>query len=125
MIGSQWYIWQYTPAYSKLFKGPKQRVVLNGKCSKWESISARLPQGSVLCPLFILICISDIVSNVTRGIKLCVDDTSLFSVVDVEDITARALNRDLIKINWWAWQWKMQFNANKMEEVILVWEMMQ
>ena len=34
--------------------------------------------------------------------------------MDDENITARALNRDLEKINLWAWQWKMQFNANKM-----------
>ena len=38
--------------------------------------------------------------------------------MDDENITARALNRDLEKINLWAWQWKMQFNANKTEEVI-------
>ena len=99
-------------------KDRKQRVVLNGKSSKWESISEGVPQGSVLGPLFFLIYINDIVSNVTCGIKLYADDTSLFSVVDDENITARALNRDLEKINLWAWQWKMQFNANKTEEVI-------
>ena len=96
----------------------KQRVVLNGKSSKWESISAGVPQGSVLGPLLFLTYINDIVSNVTCGIKLYADDTSLFSVVDDENITTRALNRDLEKINLWACQWKMQFNANKTEEVI-------
>ena len=38
--------------------------------------------------------------------------------MDDENVTARVLNRDLEKINLWAWQWKMQFNANKTEEVI-------
>ena len=38
--------------------------------------------------------------------------------MDDKNITARALNRDLEKINLWVWQWKMQFNANKTEEVI-------
>ena len=80
-------------------KDRKQHVVLNGKSSKWESISAGVPQGSVLDPLFFLIYINDIISNVTCGIRLYADDTSLFSVVDDENITARAFNRDREKIN--------------------------
>ena len=28
------------------------------------------------------------------------------------------LSRDLSKINLWAWQWKMKFNADKTEEVV-------
>ena len=99
-------------------KDQQQHVVLNGTTSKWKSISAGLPQGSVLGLLFFLIYINDIISNITCGIKLYADDTSLFSVVDDENITACVLNRNLEKINLWAWQWKMQFNANKMEEVI-------
>ena len=31
---------------------------------------------------------------------------------------AEELNRDLEKMRIWAWQWKMQFNADKTEEVI-------
>ena len=89
-----------------------------GKVQKWESIPAGVTQGSVLDPLFFLLYITDKLSNVTCGIKLYADGTSLFSVVDDENITARALNRDLEKINVWAWEWKMHFNANKTEEVI-------
>ena len=48
------------------------------------------------------------------------NETSYFKIWNsrLKNITARALNRDLEKINLWAWQWKMQFNADKMEEVI-------
>ena len=73
---------------------------MNGKSSKWGSTSAGVPQGSVLGPLLFLIYINDIVSKVTCGIKLYADDTSLFSVEDDQNITARELNRDLKKIKF-------------------------
>ena len=38
--------------------------------------------------------------------------TSLFSVVQNINSTANDLNSDLIKINDWAFQWKMRFNAD-------------
>ena len=58
------------------------------------------------------------IENVNCDIKLFADDTSLFQVVRGEARTALELNRDLERIRLWAWQWKMQFNAQKTEEVI-------
>ena len=99
-------------------KDRKQRVVLNGRSSEWAAVSAGVPQGSVLGPLFFLIYIDDLTENVAAGVKLFADDTSLFSVVENENETALKLNSDLEKLRTWAWQWKMKFNADKTEEVL-------
>ena len=79
----------------------EQRVLLNGKNSEWATISAGVPQGSVLGPLFFLVYVNDLVDDLNSDVKIFADDTSLFSVV-----------------NLWAWQWKMQFNADKTVELI-------
>ena len=98
--------------------GRKERMILNGSSSEWAAVSAGVPQGSVLCPLFFFIHINDLTENVACGVKLFADDTSLFSVVRNENETALALNSDLEKLRIWAWQWKMKFNADKTEEVV-------
>ena len=99
-------------------KNSKQRVELNGKSSDWLTVSAGVPQGSVLGPLFFLIYINDLVENVSCDVRLFADDTSLFSVVYDVVTTAFEMNYDLKKIKLWTWQWKMQFNTDKTEEVI-------
>ena len=96
-------------AYMEMFFGllkadRKQRVVLNGQCSKWDTISAGVPQGSVLRPRWFLISINDITHNVKCGMKLFADNMSLFTTVQDENVAALDLNRDLEKINLWAWQ---------------------
>lgn len=96
----------------------KQRVVLNGKTSEWKDVLAGVPQGSVLCPLFFLIYINDLCDNLNSDVRLFADDTSLFLVVENEITGADELNGDLEKVRLWAWQWKMQFNTDKTEEVI-------
>ena len=72
-----------------------QRVVLNGKMSKWTSVTTGVAQGSVLGPLFFFIYINDLVENLSPAAKLFDDDTSLFSVVYDESVTAEKLNKDL------------------------------
>ena len=89
----------------------KQRVILNGQSSSWLDISAGVPQGSVLGPLLFLIYINDLPENLISESKLFADDTSIFSVFDIKK-SSEDLNRDLLTINNWAFQWKMSFNPD-------------
>ena len=99
----------------------KQRVVLNGQCSDWKNVSAGVPQGSILGPLFFLIYINDLPDGLITNAKLFADDTSLFSTVFNSNNSASDLNHDLEKISSWAFQWKMSFNpdpSKQAQEVI-------
>ena len=78
-----------------------QRVVLNGKCFDWL-VTAGVPQGSVLEPLFFLIYVNDLVDNLSFEAKLFADDTFLFTKVYNEAIAADQLSRDLSIISDWA-----------------------
>ena len=98
----------------------KQRIVLDGKCSEWSSITAGVPQGSTLGPLFFLIYINDLVDDLSSDAKLFPDDTSLFTIVYDEIIAAEQLNNYLKIISEWAYQWKMQFNPDKSKQVVQV-----
>ena len=58
-----------------------QRVTLNGKTSDWECMRAGVPQGSILGPLFFLIYVNDLATDLKSNVKLFADDTSLFSII--------------------------------------------
>ena len=90
----------------------KQRVVLNGQVSSWANVKSGVPQGSILGPLLFLIYISDLPKGLSSNAKLFADDTSLFSVIHDSSTTRNELNNDLLKLNNWAYQWKMSFNPD-------------
>ena len=64
----------------------------------------------ILGPLPFLIYINDLPQGPSSNAKLFADDTSLSSV-DCST-TRNELNDDLVKINNWAYQWKMSFNPD-------------
>ena len=90
----------------------KQRVLLNGQVSGWSDVKAGVLQGSILGPLLFLIYINDLSEGLSSNAKLFADDTSLFSVIHYSNTSALELNNDLVKINRWAFQWKMGFNPD-------------
>ena len=86
-----------------------QRIVPNGQSSVWKSVTAVVPQGSVLVSLFILIYINDLPLGLTTDVKLFTDYTSFFSVENIASVSASSLNNDLVKIRDWAFKWKVSF----------------
>jgi hypothetical protein len=60
----------------------EQRVVIESTHSKWRTIKAGVPQRSILEPLFFIIFINDIVTEIQSSIQLFADDTSLYVIVD-------------------------------------------
>ena len=91
----------------------QQRVVLPGISSAWNFIKAGVPPGSILGPLLFLVYINDIVTDIGSNIRLFVDDTSLYTVVDNPLVAAETLNADLGKISSWAATWLLTFYPNK------------
>ena len=98
----------------------KQKIALDGKCSEWSIITAGVPRGSVLGPLFFLVYFNDLVDDLSSDAKLIADDTSLFTIVYDENIAAEQLNNDLKIISESAYQWKMQFNPDKSKQAVQV-----
>ena len=95
--------------------GRKQRVVLNGKTSRWEEVKSGVPQGSCLGPtLFIIFisCIDNAVDTVMGFISKFADDTKVGRVVE-NDNDREKLQEDLDKLLEWSEEWQMEFNAGK------------
>ena len=96
----------------------KQRTVLNGQCSSWGDISAGVPQGSILGPLFFLVYINDLTENLKCNVKLFADDTSLFTVVENSNAAANGMNHDLELIMQWVHDWRMSFNPDPQKQAV-------
>ena len=75
-----------------------------------------IPQGSILGPLFFLIYINDLPDGLKSNVKLFADDTSLFSVVKNKEESASDLTNDLDMISKWAYNWKMSFNPDPINQ---------
>ena len=63
--------------------------------------------------------INDIVNDISSNIRLFVDDTSVYIIVDDPVVAAELLNLDLDKITKWAKEWLVEFNPNKTESLLI------
>ena len=96
----------------------KQRSILNGRASKWGSISAGVLQGSILSPLFFLVYINDSTANIRCDMKLFADGTSLFRTANDPYQAAADMNHDLNVVKNWPNQWRMLFNPDHMKQAV-------
>ena len=92
----------------------KQRVVLDGKCSEWLSVTSGVPQGSILGPAVFVLFINDMPDVVSEPstLALFADDAKcLRAINDVGDCVA--LQDDLNNLSEWSVKWKLNFNIEK------------
>ena len=61
--------------------------------------------------MLFLVYMNDLPDNVESLAKLFADDASLFSTVYNSLLSTEIMNKDLIKISKWAYQWKMSCNV--------------
>ena len=111
-IGIHEKVLQWTRAW---LKQRKQRVVLNGKASSWESVTSSVVQGSVLGPDLFVIYIDDIdecVNIVKSFLNKFADDTKVAKAIHgLED--NEELQAELDNLWSWACKWQMKFNVDK------------
>ena len=109
---------EFLSLIQSFLKDRKQRTVLSGQNSHWGDISAGVPQGSILGPLFFLVYINDLAADVRCNVKLFADDTSLFTVVENSNTAASDMNHDLELIKQWAYDWIMSFNPDPQKQAV-------
>ena len=99
--------------FQNYLSGRKQRVVINGSCSNFDSIEAGVPQGSVLGPLLFLVFINDITEGLETTISLYADDSLLYMISKSPILNKAALDRDLVRIAKGSKQWLVSFSPEK------------
>ena len=60
--------------------------------------------------------LNDLSKDISSKVKLFVNDTSIFSVVDDVNVSVVQLNNNLFKISKWTYQSKMSFNPDILKQ---------
>ena len=89
-----------------------QKVVINGHSSAPALVTSGVPQGTVTGPLWFLLYINDLPSNIISKSRMFADDCILYTPVSVEH-NISILQRDLQSLELWQDTLMMNFNPNK------------
>ena len=88
------------------------KVVVDGEQSEETKVLSGVPQGTVLGPLLFLVHINDLPKSVTSSVRLFADDCLLYRKIKSPK-DQEVLQEDLKKLEIWASNWGMKFNAKK------------
>ena len=100
--------------FTNYLESRKQRVCIDGYCSRWLPAVSGVPQGSILGPLLFLLYVNDIYLSLSGGttIALFADDAKIYrKIISLND--CHTLQADLNTLLTWSEAWKMNFKANK------------
>ena len=92
--------------------GREQQVTVGTSKSKWGQVTSGVPQGSVLGPILFLLYVNDMPTGIGSSIKVFADDTKIYrAVTNKQD--CQELQKDLTRLEEWAKDWLLTFNASK------------
>ena len=93
----------------------RQRVVIGNVLSTFQATNAGVPQGSVLGPLLALMYLNGLTDNISNGILLYADDTTIYAAHTDQSISSvqASLQQDIRVIEAYAKQWAITFNSTK------------
>ena len=94
--------------------GRKQKVIVNGRESNWETVISGIPQGSVLGPILFVLFINDLPEHLPNksNLYLYADDTKIFREIK-DDLDREKLQEDIYSMNEWSKRWLLRFHPDK------------
>ena len=97
-----------------------RRVKLNGNFSNWRTVNSRVPQESLLGPLFFNTFINDINFFCDNSsLRLYADDTTLYASNSSLNLLEIKINQDLASISDWLTLNYLTVNSTKTKAIIL------